>query len=302
MLLLLTFALGALMVGAWRAFVMRRVERECAARLPTAAYGIIAGAGSIALGGAEAREAVLLLHGFGDTPQTLHYLARDLHARGYTVLAPLLPGHGRTLRTFTASSADEWLACAREALRTMRARHARVGVVGLSMGGALATLLAAESAGLPALVLIAPYLDAPRHVRRAARFAPLIGVAAPYVGGRGGDRSIHDPAERARSLAYGATTTSQLRELVRTADRARSRLSRITAPTLIVQSREDNRIAPSVAEAALGALGASEKRLEWIAGCGHVITVDYGRERVSELAGDWLDAHLRALRRDGQVA
>ena len=44
----------------------------------------------------------------------------------------------------------------------MRARHDSVFVVGLSMGGALSVLVAAEQNEIPALVLIAPYLGMPR--------------------------------------------------------------------------------------------------------------------------------------------
>jgi esterase/lipase len=40
-------------------------------------------------------------------------------------------------------------------------------------------------------------------------------------------------------------------------------------------------------------LGAREKKLVWTEGAGHVITVDYGRERVYSEVRAWLDAHTR---------
>ncbi len=92
----------------------------------------------------EGSDGVLLLHGFGDTPQTLSLLASRLHKCGYGVLVPLLPGHGRTMEAFTRSRADEWIDAARNSLLEMRDRSKAVSVVGLSMGGALAVLLAAE--------------------------------------------------------------------------------------------------------------------------------------------------------------
>ena len=45
----------------------------------------------------EGSHGVLLLHGFGDTPQTLSLYAKHLSKAGFAVFAPLLPGHGRTL-------------------------------------------------------------------------------------------------------------------------------------------------------------------------------------------------------------
>jgi len=86
-------------------------------------------------------------------------------------------------------------------------------------------------------------------------------------------------------------TGRALFELSRVMNRARKALPAVTAPTLILQSREDPRISPAVAEFALKELGAKEKRLVWTEGAGHIITVDYGRERVFSEVEKWLRAH-----------
>jgi len=166
-------------------------------------------------------------------------------------------------------------------------RHTKVALVGLSMGGALAATLAADDPSLAALVLLAPYIDAPPLLRLLVRAAPAIGVVMPYVGGAG-TQSIHDPAARAEALAYGATTPQLVRELVRAADTARAALPRVTAPTLYMQSKEDNRITESVARSAFAMLGARTKELELLEGCGHVLTVDYCREKVATMVIAWL--------------
>jgi carboxylesterase len=283
------------LVVCWCRLAARRIERRTTARLLVGVDGIVPGAGAIELHTAGARHAVLLLHGFGDTPQSLAYLAHDLSERGYSVVAPLLPGHGRTLHAFARSTHAQWMDAARSALDALRARYDHVGVVGLSMGGALATLLAADDAALPALVLLAPYLNVPPLLRVLGYLHPVVGVLAPYTTSAAhGAYSIRDPDERARALSYGATTPRLVAELVRLADRARAALPRVTAPTLVVQSREDNRLDPAGAEAAVQALGATEKALEWLSGCAHVVTVDYCRHRVSALVGDWLDRHMDA--------
>ena len=277
----------------WRARASARaVEREVAVRLPLGADGVVSGAAAIDLREPAPAAGVLLLHGFGDTPQVFTYLATELRARGYAVYAPLLPGHGRTLRDFATSAAEEWLAVAGEALREMRERYGRVAAVGLSMGGALATVEAARISRLDALVLLAPYFDAPPVLRRLARVSPLAGALAPYLVSRS-ELSIRDPVERVKALGYGVTTPRLVRELLGLADRARAALPHVSAPTLYVQSREDNRLDPAVAERSFAALGARVKRLEWVGGCGHIITVDYGRERVVELVAEWLAEYLR---------
>src|ERR1700741_984983 len=130
--------------------------------------GVIRGAETIDLqeGGSHG---VLLLHGFGDTPQTLRLLARRLAKSGYGGFVPLLPGHGRTMQAFRRSRADEWIEAARESLSLMRARYATVSIVGLSMGGALAVIIASGASEIASLVLIAPYLGMPLPLRIAAR-------------------------------------------------------------------------------------------------------------------------------------
>lgn len=233
---------------------------------------------------------VLLLHGFGDTPQTLALLARRLRKSGYSVLAPLLPGHGRSLESFAKSRASEWIAAAKDAYIDMRARHDSVSVVGLSMGGALAVLLASEQRKIPAVILIAPYLGMPGTLRVAAVTHWLWGRLAGEVNARN-PRSIRDPIEREKNLAYGTVTGRGLHELSRVVRRARKSLTDVRAPTLIIQSREDPRCSPAVAEFALKTLGSEEKKLVWTEGAGHIITVDYGRERVFGEVERWLSAH-----------
>jgi carboxylesterase len=274
---------------AFRAWHLRAIERLSTDRRPLGPDGIVVGAEGFTLARAHA-PAVLLLHGAGDTPQTLRYLGEALFSRGFHVEAPLLPGHGRTLDAFRRTSAADWLNAARSSYRALQSDHEWVSIAGLSMGGALAVRLAAEVPQLPALCLMAPYLALRPGADRAARASRWWGPIVPVFESSEGF-SVLDPSERAKSLAYGVFTAGALRALRETVRRANDALPRVTAPTLVVQSREDNRIAVEDAERAFARLGAREKALEWVSGAAHIITVDYGRERVFRLVSDWLLAH-----------
>jgi carboxylesterase len=284
-------ALAAIGVAALVARVLgaRAAERESARGRRFRADGLLDGAEPIALDG-DGTRAVLVLHGFGDTPQTVRYLCEHLHALGWTVRAPLLPGHGRTLREFAASGSVRWIAHARAELEALVAEFGPVPVVGLSMGGAIASVLADECAEVTALALVAPYVSMPTWLRRVARGHLALGTAVAYLRGRG-ERSIHDPAESARNLAYGFTTPRLVAELHAVVRRARHALPRLRVPTLVVQSREDNRIPADAAERAYAMLRAPVREIVWLEGCGHVVTVDYGRERVFDLVADWLERY-----------
>ncbi|HEV7994430.1 MAG TPA: alpha/beta fold hydrolase [Gemmatimonadaceae bacterium] len=280
----------AAMIGgaALRLGAARRSERAYATLRNQGADGIVPGAEGFTMRGTNGR-ALLLLHGSGDTPQTLRYLAERLHGVGYTVRAPLLPGHGRGLRDFARATAADYVRGVREELDALRGEFEWVGLVGLSMGGALATRLAAKELGVRVLVLLAPYLTPPPSVRVVGRTARLCELAVPYLRGRG-DASVHDPVARAESLAYGMFPPRAVAALVETAVAARRALPAITVPTLVVQSREDNRIPFALAQHATATLRAPTER-HWVTGCGHVITVDYCRAEVAALVLDFLARH-----------
>lgn len=288
--------LGAVAAGArwWRKHHALRVESELALRLPLGPDGLIAGAEPIVLE-REGGPAVLLLHGAGDTPASMRYLAVALHESGYAVHAPLLPGHGRTIREYALVSADDLFAAASEALRQLQQRHRQVAVVGLSMGGALAARLAASEQGaeLTAAVLLAPYLAPPRFVRVAALCAPGWAVLREYVDTTD-PRSIHDDAERDRALGYGVMTPAALRALVANADAAFEVLPEVRTPTLMVVSRHDNRVPAASARRAFERIGAPEKRLMWRDIGGHILPVDHGRDEVFDAVLSWLATHRGA--------
>jgi carboxylesterase len=268
----------------------RHQERAFVRAHPLDSSGIIIGAEPIHLAG-ERAGAVLLLHGYNDSPQSMQFMAAALHARGWSVRVPLLPGHGRRLQDWAAARATEWEDAARAELATLQAAHPDVAVGGLSMGGALAFILAAEQPGVRAVMGFAPYLHASLPVELLHLIAPVASLGAKYLAS-GGSRSVHDPVAAAAMIAYRVSTPRLLVELEKVVRLARKGLPHVTQPVLVVQSRADNRIPVASAAAAFDMIGSTDKTLHWTAGNGHVTTVDYGHEAIERLVADWLDSRL----------
>jgi carboxylesterase len=248
----------------------------------------IAGAEPVSLDGGP--RGVLVLHGFGDTPQSVRDLAMTLHAKGWTVRAPALTGHGVTLDLFTRARAVQWLDDGRTSLQQLRDRCASIAIVGQSMGGALATILAAEEE-IDALVLLVPFMKLSPRATAFAAFHKIVALVKPLLRSKS-EYSILDPEARGQALGKGVATPRLLRELSLVVNQARQAARQVTVPTLVIHSRRDLRITVRDAKAAYAALGASEKRLEWVEHSGHVISVDHDREKVASRTVAWLEAHV----------
>lgn len=268
-----------------------RFEQAHARRFAANADGVVVGAEDIRLPHASGR-AALVLHGFNDTPQSMAYLATRLHEAGWSVLAPRLPGHGVRLPLMARDSrAALWRQAVAAHYSALRAEHDIVVVCGQSMGGALATLLAAAHPEIPALVLLAPYLSMPWSIQLRTALAWVLQLTSPYFQGSGGDRSLHDAEAKARALGPGVITARTMTELRAVARAAEAVLPTLRVPTLYMQSREDNRISEADARRHFAAIGSPDKVMHWLSGCGHIISADYGRDEVAAETIAWFEQH-----------
>lgn len=276
-------------VARWRATVGRRFEAADLARRPRDAHGVVIGAEAIHLPGTSGR-AVLVLHGFNDTPQSMAYLCGRLNAAGYTVHAPRLPGHGGSLREMARDArAHAWRTHVAEAWQALRRDHPHVYLCGQSMGGALAVLQATAHPEVPAVVLLAPFLGMPAAMQRRFLLASL--APLPYLRSTGGERSIHDPEARRAALGPGLVTPGSLRALRRVALDAEAVLGRLNSPVLYVQSRLDNRVTEADGLRHFRAITASYKKQIWLEGSGHIISADFEKAAVADLVLDWFARH-----------
>ena len=129
------------------------------------------------------RKGIVLIHGLTGSPVEMKFLARQLHARGMTVHAPTLAGHGSTKEDLVASTYEDWVSTIRLAIREMAPQVDEVYVAGVCVGG-MAGLRAAvlEGATVRGVAIYSPalYLDGwnvPRHRQLLMRvIAPAVRI------------------------------------------------------------------------------------------------------------------------------
>jgi carboxylesterase len=224
---------------------------------------------------------VLLIHGFTSTPGSLADWATGLHrALGATVMVPLLPGHGTQWQDLNAVKWQDWEATVLAAFDELARTHKAVVVGGLSLGGALACLVAARRPA-KALVLVnhLMWLGNP-----ALPLAPLIKLLTPSMPAVAGDIKKPGVVEP----AYDKVPTGGVDQFRRLLKVVRPLLPSITVPTLMMKSREDHVIPAASTLKTLVRLGSARKDLVWLEHSYHVATLDHDLPLIVQQSGRFI--------------
>jgi carboxylesterase len=232
-------------------------------------------------------DGVLLVHGLTATTAEVRPLAEDLHAAGYTVSAPLLPGHGTQPEEVGRYSWRDWLGTVESAFVELKARCRRVAVGGESTGAALTLHLAATHPEVAAVLSYAPALKLTitrSQVLTAHALAPFDVMITPKPG---------PPAESdALWKGYDVRPVRGIRELLRLQAAVRPMLPRIHQPILIVQGRLDRTVDPSAPEEIYDRVSSTRKQLVWLDRSTHCVALDCERQELFEFTRQFLARYL----------
>jgi len=129
--------------------------------------------------GARTARAVVLLHGFSDSPRQFASLADSLFADGDNVIVPRLPHHAlrhRDARALAALTPSELCRVADESIDVAAGLGDSVIVIGLSLGGTLAVWAAEHRPEVRRAIVIAPAFEV-AHVPSMLE-KPLVNLGA----------------------------------------------------------------------------------------------------------------------------
>jgi carboxylesterase len=231
-----------------------------------------------------AREAVLLLHGFTGIPRELATVGSALAEAGFAYFAPRYPGHGTDRADFMSTGAEDWLRRAMDSYLELRASYEVVHVLGHSMGGIIATMIA-FAFDAPKLVLLAPAFE----LTGMWGLIPLVAPFRPVLRRRRPNTET-DPLRRKLFAEYWADDlVSGGAQLLRLQKAARRDLARIRSKMLVVVGSKDDTVPLSVAQyiekRASGAASFESRILE---GAGHCFPFDERRAEASLIVKEWM--------------
>ncbi|MBI5053656.1 MAG: alpha/beta fold hydrolase [Chloroflexi bacterium] len=220
---------------------------------------------------------LLLIHGFTATTVEVSYVAKYLNERGYTISAPLLPGHNTTPDDLNQCQWQDWVNAAEAAYQALATRCKKIIVGGESMGGMLALYLASEH---PEIIAVITYAPAMITSSSSSRWQiQILSWFKSYLSKPQRPPNITD--ERTKSY-----TVNPLKAVIQFFDlqrETRQRLSRISQPILNIQGRLDVVIDPRNGEVILSEVRSQIKEMHWLEHSTHVVVLDQEWERAAEL-------------------
>lgn len=178
----------------------------------------------------------VLSHGFTGNLASIRPWAEHLAAAGFSVRAPLLPGHGTSWQDANRTRWPQWYAAVDDAYSELAAGCSQVIAGGLSMGGTLVTRLA-EQRPLAGLVLVNPSYATER---KDAWLAKYVAWALRSKAAIGGD--IKKPG--ASEASYSRTPLAAFVSLQQLWAVTRADMGAIRCPVRVYRSTVDHVVEP----------------------------------------------------------
>jgi carboxylesterase len=232
----------------------------------------------------EKRFGVLVIHGITANPATVAPIAGPLSDLGLPLRIPVLRGHGtdspENLRGVTW---HDWMNDAEAALLELLSETDKVIVVGHSMGGLIAVVLAGKyRERIDSVVLVAAAVEA------ATPFAPgkplgfIAPLAAKFLKKWKFKPLYSDMKYAAGHPNYLWTPIESVKNLLELTSIANGKLASVTMPVLILQSRKDTRISKKCARIIFDRISTpvTKKEIVWFDKTDHEMFLDCEREQV----------------------
>lgn len=218
----------------------------------------------------------LFIHGFTSSPQEFKETADYLARRNITVSVPLLKGHGTCPEDLNRTDWKDWQESAARAYFNLKKECDKVYLIGDSAGGNIAILLA-EKLKLDGIILIGTLIKFRRQkLMRAA--LPFINAFKNY------QKKKHTPEGLEELLKervhYKVIPLVAFFRFINMMNISRRKLSKVKAPTLIMQARNDFLTLESNAREIYDRISSRDKKLLFFETDFHVLLVGDHKHQV----------------------
>lgn len=218
---------------------------------------------------------ILLIHGLTATTAEVRLAADRLNELGYTVSAPLLPGHGTRPEEMYGVAWQDWAWEVEKTYHHLATLCDDVFVGGESTGSVLALDLARKYPEIKGVLCFAP------AIKLALPLSNLVALyaAAPLV------NAIPKSTMGTNEFwqGYRVYPLRGITELVALGRFIRSRLIDIQQPVLIFQGRHDKTISEDSGEIILNGVASQVKELHWMEESAHVVLLEQELPKIIDI-------------------
>jgi carboxylesterase len=223
---------------------------------------------------------ILLIHGLTATTAEVRVLANKFLTEGWTISAPLLPGHGTSLLDLEKCHWKDWVLSAERAYLDLAEICPYVFVGGESMGGLLAAHLAGKYSRISGVLLYAPAFSAHRLwltplIQYFLRFKskPNLNDGLPWKG-------------------YKYHSTKAGVQLLWLQNAVKQNISKINQPLAMFLGKKDHTISLNTAEAVFDRIPSVDKTIHIYGESSHCMILD---SEVDQIATDSITFIQRIL-------
>lgn len=238
---------------------------------------------------ADAKAAVVIVHGLAEHSGRYEHVARALNAKGYAVYAQDLRGHGRSVGfPGHMGDVDRVISDVVEYCTRVRVAHDKVFLLAHSMGTLISIPAVARmpSGTLEGLILSGTATSpGPASVELVTK-----GAVPPEVISRDPDvvkAYVDDP------LVFKKVPGELMGELGNVTERVRAAIPDIAMPVLLIHGTDDQLCSIDGANFVWVQLVTIDKTLQGYPGLYHEVLNEPEKDQVISDVVRWLDAHLR---------
>jgi esterase/lipase len=213
----------------------------------------------------ESDTGILLIHGLMAAPEEVKEWAIFLHEKGLTVYAPRLSGHGTSSKDLSTRKYNDWLDSVDRGHAILKTCCKKILVAGFSTGAGLALQsVILKPHDFEAVIAVSAPL---RFKSFSSRFAELLNgfnFFCNYLGmnNRSGEFMTNDADNpHINYLRCPVSAFVQVKKLMKKVSRS---LPDILIPTLVIQAKNDPKVAPESGPAIFKLLGTNKKHFSWI--------------------------------------
>ncbi len=230
---------------------------------------------------------VFLIHGFTGSPAEMIPFAKKFEEKGLSVYCPRLAGHGTNIEDFIKSTVEQWYQSAFDQYLEFKKKVKKIYIIGLSLGGQIATYLS-YIVGCEKLALFSTPYDIPDSKMKNAKF---ISIFIKKIKKKESKPAVFDEKARKLMVNYDSVPYHYIKpisELYKSFKMFHYYIRKTKSPMLIIQSELDSVSSFKSPQKIFNRSKSSKiKQMKYLKKSSHVITLDYEADELFSYVYDF---------------